>query len=427
MSFADLLEDTIYCLKKVPGLTVIGLSLFGLAAAALGMFESTFGAVERGPLGIVSFLGLLIGLGLTFNDAGQGNLKQRRARRAARVTSDAFQERLEGLIQQSNEAVVTRSQANRLFDLFKDESRINWALYFDGCEFRADLMGEIASDAGFELRKIWAHPEGFGPHIYVHGQDGEITYVCNKARTEEVTWNFHVAIVAMPEGTDRSLQEMLVFDPALFDTPVSVQHWRDHLETEAQKLDINLSHRFAFSDPNPAILGEKIRVGQVATRYAELAARFDYSNQRVRRGLEVRLRGDYVDELMEGDKEKFDRFMASFDLLPFRTWWRLSETDTRLREQLGADAYFNIPIKKIRKTMKDVPEERRLFTLRAHHWQGAASAIAQLQEHLNDLLSPQNEYSDEVGSLVIGDGPDFMARWFAPDSQALWVRYGIEI
>ncbi|MDE2336475.1 MAG: hypothetical protein KGL10_04125 [Alphaproteobacteria bacterium] len=119
---------------------------------------------------------------------------------------------------------VSLEDAMVLFDELADRPDIAFGYAQDGCYARAQLMCREMTERGLAPQKAWAF-EG-GSYLYVDMPDGK-----------RVRWGWHVApalAVRMPDGK----AEDMVFDPGLFDGPVTLQEWGKMIHAQPEKLQI---------------------------------------------------------------------------------------------------------------------------------------------------------------------------------------------
>jgi hypothetical protein len=107
-------------------------------------------------------------------------------------------------------SIIDQEHANSLFRKFASNPKIANKYPIDGCYARATQMGEIAEFDKVITGRIYA--------------EGRLQAKINSAKYPFVKWPWHVAPVAyvrQPSGFD----ELMVFDPSLFDKPVRVAEW----------------------------------------------------------------------------------------------------------------------------------------------------------------------------------------------------------
>lgn len=119
-------------------------------------------------------------------------------------------------------SVLEKSAANRLFREFKNNKEIPFNYPIDGCYARAHAMARMAEDQNITMGKVFA--EG-----YLRAQTELPNYPV-------VEWGWHVAPVAYVK-TGPGEPELLVFDPSLFNEPVTVEEWKNKMlfDSEYQK------------------------------------------------------------------------------------------------------------------------------------------------------------------------------------------------
>lgn len=111
----------------------------------------------------------------------------------------------------SAQPALSLDRALELFDELADMEDIAFGYPQDGCYARAHIMCQRMLDAGLTPRKAWAFEDE--NYLVVKSHDGK-----------DVTWWYHVApalSIRTPEGTVQDF----VFDPSLFDGPVSLEEW----------------------------------------------------------------------------------------------------------------------------------------------------------------------------------------------------------
>jgi len=119
---------------------------------------------------------------------------------------------------------LTLEEAIEVFDQLADMDDIAFGYSSDGCYARAHIMCRRMIEAGLNPGKAWAF-EG-AEHLTVNKPDG------SKAR-----WWFHVASALNVKMLDGNVQR-LVFDPGLFDGPVTLEEWGETINAEPDKLQM---------------------------------------------------------------------------------------------------------------------------------------------------------------------------------------------
>lgn len=107
-------------------------------------------------------------------------------------------------------SVLSKQEADRLFQEFASRTDIPFDYAIDGCYARATAMTRIAEDQKIEMAKIWA--------------EGDLRAKPKDKTQEDIEWGYHVAPVAYVNENGKNIVK--VFDPSLFDRPVSVTEWK---------------------------------------------------------------------------------------------------------------------------------------------------------------------------------------------------------
>lgn len=133
--------------------------------------------------------------------------------------------------------VVTPARALEIFDTLA-AMPLAHGFTDDGCYARAHLMCKQMISLGTKPEKAWAF-ETEKQELRVNFPNGE------------QTWWFHVAPVLGVETAAGKPPEKMVFDPSLFDGPVTVDHWAKTM---------NAHHRYVHvvpcGKPAPAQIGD---------------------------------------------------------------------------------------------------------------------------------------------------------------------------
>lgn len=131
-----------------------------------------------------------------------------------------------GFFRADSEAVpvISQERAIEVFDLLKQMNNIAYGYTDDGCYARAHLMCRKLFDTGLMPEKAWAFETEHRELIvkFPHG---------------EQTWWFHVAPVLNVEDGKGGHTQM-VFDPSLFDGPVTLKEWGDIMQAGADQIFI---------------------------------------------------------------------------------------------------------------------------------------------------------------------------------------------
>lgn len=133
--------------------------------------------------------------------------------------------------------ILSYTQALHLFDRLADRQDIAFGYAQDGCYARAHIMCQQMIAEGHQPKKAWAF-EG-EKSMYVDHPGGGRTY-----------WCYHVAAALPVQMPDGSVQD-LVFDPGLFDGPVTLEKWGDTMHAPRENLEIT-----AFGVPPKGRIGD---------------------------------------------------------------------------------------------------------------------------------------------------------------------------
>jgi Glutaminase len=110
---------------------------------------------------------------------------------------------------------IELDQAAAIFAEFASSEELALRFPADGCYARTHLMVQRLLGQGLAPSKMWAFAASRADLLWT-----ETPYHPNG----KVQWGYHVAPVLMVRGIDDALREM-VFDPLLFDRPVSLEEW----------------------------------------------------------------------------------------------------------------------------------------------------------------------------------------------------------
>lgn len=108
-------------------------------------------------------------------------------------------------------SVISPEKAQLLFDEMRSNKDIPFDFPLDGCFARATAMSRMAEEQKIEMGKVYA--------------EGVLRVKSGDKRFPEIMWGYHVAPVVYVQKDDKP--ELMVFDPSLFDKPVSVNEWTD--------------------------------------------------------------------------------------------------------------------------------------------------------------------------------------------------------
>lgn len=112
---------------------------------------------------------------------------------------------------------VTMQRAQVLFQRFQRETSIPYNFPIDGCYARATAMARIAQKQGLTMGKVFT--------------TGMLQVKTGNPAYPLVQWGWHVAPTINVRTEDGQVQRM-VFDPSLFDRPVTVEEWNQRMLDE---------------------------------------------------------------------------------------------------------------------------------------------------------------------------------------------------
>ena len=133
---------------------------------------------------------------------------------------------------------IKAKDAQTVFDHMSAMTDIAFGYANDGCYARAHLMCDRLFDMGHTPGKAWAFEDEKGS-LTVNAPDGKT-----------IRWWYHVAPTLPVEMPDGSVQKM-VFDPSLFDGPVTKQAWGDIMKANPAKVSFR-----PCGEPAPEYTGD---------------------------------------------------------------------------------------------------------------------------------------------------------------------------
>lgn len=107
-------------------------------------------------------------------------------------------------------SVIEEKEATKLFTRFLREGNIPFDYSIDGCFARATAMARIAEKSDIQMGKVFA--------------EGLLQAKTKLEKMPIAFWNWHVAPIVHVKKADGSI-ELQVFDPSIFDKPVTVDEW----------------------------------------------------------------------------------------------------------------------------------------------------------------------------------------------------------
>lgn len=107
-------------------------------------------------------------------------------------------------------SVLSEEEANHVFETLKADEENSFNYPLDGCYARAHLMASRMDDLGIVSGKAFIEGD-----LYVQTKLGE------------AGWSYHVASLVMVKVNGKNVPT--IFDPAIFDKPVSYEVWKKKL------------------------------------------------------------------------------------------------------------------------------------------------------------------------------------------------------
>jgi hypothetical protein len=111
-------------------------------------------------------------------------------------------------------SVISVTQVRRLFNEFRNNTKLAWGYPIEGCEVRAMTMSQIAESQGVVFGRISA--------------EGLLQAGTRNPRYPVVQWAWHTT-PSVYVRTESGQVELMVIDPAIADGPISVNEWRNLL------------------------------------------------------------------------------------------------------------------------------------------------------------------------------------------------------
>lgn len=313
----------------------------------------------------------------------------------------------------SQQVTITMNQALDLIKEFKAHPDLCWELPNTGCEARADMMAEIAHDKGYEPIKIWMFPYS----------DATLQAFTNKAKTESVTWSFHVAIFLNVLVSDTERQ--LVIDPTLYDEPVESEVWYATLSSNPEGMFSHLGDYksyFGYTD----MLIEGYRDKALAAREKTLKGLFDLTDPVVFEGWMKNRRGRMIDEVMENDPSAFKQIREEKDYFQFGLFFQAPMMPDRFRDMLESySSFYAIPSNELLDVL-DFEDPFVYLQFVEKYWRDVARVLSCLRAEV-DRLRDDPEKGSRFELVWDDDDDELSTRWFHPTAQDLWHEWGVDI
>lgn len=141
-------------------------------------------------------------------------------------------------------------EAIKLFDEMSRDPEMHVEKPHTGCFIRARKIAEKLADMGEKASVVYAEDRQ-------NGLEGRIAY--REEGTDDQTptiyktnWKFHIAAAVEVQNLD-GVKEMMVFDPAVADGPLSVAGWARTLASGGIILGENDIRQFPYAEAKPFI------------------------------------------------------------------------------------------------------------------------------------------------------------------------------
>lgn len=142
-------------------------------------------------------------------------------------------------------------EAIKLFDEISRDPQMHMEKPHTGCFIRARKIAEKLADMGEKASVVYAEDKR-------NGLEGRIAY--REDRTDagqtptiyKTNWKFHIAAAAEVQNLD-GVKEMMVFDPAVADGPLSVAGWARTLTGGGVVLGEKDVRCFSYAEAKPFI------------------------------------------------------------------------------------------------------------------------------------------------------------------------------
>lgn len=121
---------------------------------------------------------------------------------------------------QISPSILTANEAKKLFQDFRTMEEVPFNYPVEGCFARATAMARLAEKKNIITAKVFA--------------EGRLIAKTGSKRFDPVEWSWHVAPVLYVDSGKGPV--LTVFDPSLFDRPVSMPEFLEALESETQFL-----------------------------------------------------------------------------------------------------------------------------------------------------------------------------------------------
>ncbi len=311
---------------------------------------------------------------------------------------------------------MNRSANRDLFRVFVNHPKLIWGASNTGCEAKADLMAEIAEERGHEALKIWIHPSNRTHQFPVY---------LNRAKSEFTHWSYHVAIaVRIEDGAESDLE---VIDPTLLNEPVNVEEWTRVVSILADEYDqlllVTKSQRTAFFGPDD-VDSDEGRVNSLERREEILTNASNLNDPVIFSGFLMKLRGDFVDEMMRTNPEEYQELESLLIMTEFRDWFRAPLSNKLMTELLSKyPRYYGVDSSEIFARV-DMTDALVSIELKKALWAEVGRAFEKLRDRADDLTGGR---WSPIASLFRSYWEDdmFRAGWYSPCKEEEWHKFGL--
>ena len=132
----------------------------------------------------------------------------------SKIFSDAEKVAIESVSQLSTSS-ISEKKALQLFKKFSENKSIPFGYPIDGCYARATEMALLAEKEGIIMGKVFTM--------------GRLQVLTQNPQYPLLQWGYHVAPVIKVKQDKKDI--LMVFDPSLFDRPVTVVEWNNKMQT----------------------------------------------------------------------------------------------------------------------------------------------------------------------------------------------------
>ena len=130
-------------------------------------------------------------------------------------------------MKKSDPKIYTEAEALELFDKIADDRFLNFSARRDGCFARAHILCKYWDLEGYQAHKAWIN------HDLAIGVQLRPTRLTT--RYDRFYWGWHVT-AATPVKLENGEIEIMIFDPTIFDGPVTANEWRDAIFSKSESL-----------------------------------------------------------------------------------------------------------------------------------------------------------------------------------------------